>query len=760
MPKSQPVKAAVLERSRRSTAGKRMASLVGKAQDDDETFWTHSIWSEMGGGFSDGKSRKRRRDDDSSSSTSEDDNGDGDESMSDGEGSFRMSDEESAAGVDQFDSDFDESETDDDGGDDGEGGEEKELRAQERRDKASKRKKNQRLGVPLKSGSAGRALVKGKVGKMTKRGPMGEGWNEGVVLNWPPPTAMGPTTATMGHTTVAGTKPAGLGPTSQPCASAAQSSIPSQTLSQPQQTSQPSLIETHQIATKLPPTAITAANLQTGEPAIPAAVSASPLAKPTHKPKPERKSNAQTKMEERAAATSERKQSTRRHFTQEELILESIKSTEIDNQKWINGRKRSKEEAAQLEKATIAKKSSLNSTKPLSRFHSKRGRNNTLTFMDMDHLPEILTRRQTTAILSSRRSSSTTSPKRRRLNGETSTSVAQAASSSTVETMKKEKQCFITGKTAKYRDPKTKLYYHDANAFKEIRRRLAAGEIKIAPPTPSIRKSNTAKKKSSNETVGDMSSSNDNKTAVKRKKGGKASTMVAERVSRQSGALAAQIKWYTTQDNETPRMVAKKLQLNLSKLVKANKKRYPTLLAHSKLMAGTSIQISHLDLKTEDGPKKCKVTVTQGGIPVSPPSKADIKQKPRIHIKLPPPKAESQDDGVKSPQNVPFLAPQKVPRFSRIKTTKVGTDTVVNGNKEENDDEPKQIDSVVEDGKTNKKDVEEPQVAKSESKVDGTSTEALDNDNKEKDTEEEPQIVTDNRADEKQPVERPTIEAN
>ena len=44
--------------------------------------------------------------------------------------------------------------------------------------------------------------------------------------------------------------------------------------------------------------------------------------------------------------------------------------------------------------------------------------------------------------------------------------------------------------------------------------------------------------------------------------------------------------------------------------------------------------------------------------------------------------------------------------------------------------------------------------------MDGTSTEALDNDNKEKDTEEEPQIVTDNRADEKQPVERPTIEAN
>ncbi|KAL7448143.1 hypothetical protein ACHAWC_000388, partial [Mediolabrus comicus] len=90
MPK---VKAAVLERSRRSTAGKRMSSLVGKAQEDDDTFWSHSIWSEGGGGFSSGS--------------------DSDSASSDGEGSFRMSDEESAAAEDQFDSDFDESESDD-----------------------------------------------------------------------------------------------------------------------------------------------------------------------------------------------------------------------------------------------------------------------------------------------------------------------------------------------------------------------------------------------------------------------------------------------------------------------------------------------------------------------------------------------------------------------------------------------------------------------------------------------------------------------
>ena len=186
------MKAAVLERSRRSTAGKRMASLVGKAQEDDDTFWSHSIWSEAGGGFSDKKSsRKRRRDeDDSSSSSSSEGEGDDDDSISDGEDSYRMSEDDSDAAVDQFDSDFDESETDDEDGADGDGEEEQELRAEERRDKATKRKKNQRLGVPLKSSSAGRELIKRKGGaKMTKRGPLGEGWNEGLVLNWPPPSS-------------------------------------------------------------------------------------------------------------------------------------------------------------------------------------------------------------------------------------------------------------------------------------------------------------------------------------------------------------------------------------------------------------------------------------------------------------------------------------------------------------------------------------------------------------------------------------------
>jgi len=600
MPRQPKVaKAAVLERSRRSTAGKRMSTLVGQAQDDDDTFWSHSIWSEGGGGFAGKGSRKRKRgdDDDDDSSTSSSSDSD-DDSSSDGEGSYRMSEDDSAAGVDQFDSDFDESETDDDD-EDGEGDEEKELRAEERREKASKRKKNQRLGMPSLKSTRGRELVKGKKtpGKMTKRGPLGEGWNQGLVLNWPPPAIGGQSIATG-----VGTKQ--LGVTSN--SSQVQSTIPpsiSQTIPQ-QHTSQSvplpiSTGTTSQIATK-PPPPITASQT-------------SPLPKPKAKrgPKPKRQTATQLKQE----ATAERKKINRHNITQEEMILESIKSTEIDNVKWLSSRKRSKEEAAQLEKATVARKSSLNNQKPVSRFHSRRGCNNTITFMDMDQLPEILTRRQAVARpVTSTRSIGSSSPKRRRMNSTTS--------ETETTTTKPEKKCFITGKVAKYRDPKTKHYYHDKDSFKELRRRLDAGEIKIPKPEVVAHKS-SGKRKSNEE-------SNNTQSAKKRGRPRKdaapdhPSTMYAQLKSKAKSQVAQGApKWYAALDNETLRMIAKKFQLNLTKLVDTNKKMYKTIRAHSKLMEGTRIQISHLDQVdlVVKSPKnlKVRVRVTQKGIPVSPP---------------------------------------------------------------------------------------------------------------------------------------------
>lgn len=445
-----------------------MSSLIGKAQEDDDAFWSHSIWSEVGGGYADGKSsrKKRRRDKDDDDTTSSDDDDDNDEegtteggdgssdnddeeSVSSGEGSFHISDEGSAGAVDEFDSDFDESESDDDdrGADGDEGEEEKELHAEERRNAvAAKRKKNQRLGVPLSRSaisSAGRELMKKKTGKVSKRGPLGEGWNEGLVLNWPPPMPLSD-----GMAGVAVPRERG-----RPLKSTIVT-MTKTTIIDPQQiSSQPITQQTIDIAA---PAQLPQPQISTGATSVP--TSAQNIKPPTKK----------LKRQLEQEAISERKQSQRQQFTQEELIVEAIKYTETDNSKWINARKRSKEEAAQLEKSTNSKKMSSNQ-QPISRFHSRRGCNTTITFMNMDFLPEILTHRQTS-------SSGTSSPRQRRSASESSEAMLYT------HQKKKDEKCVITGKIAKYRDPKSMLGYHDLDAYKELRRRIDSGELKLSRP--------------------------------------------------------------------------------------------------------------------------------------------------------------------------------------------------------------------------------------------------------------------------------------
>ena len=173
------------------------------------------------------------------------------------------------------------------------------------------------------------------------------------------------------------------------------------------------------------------------------------------------------------------------------MIIESVKSTETDSAKWLSSRNRSKEQAAQMEKAAAGSKKSSLKQKPISRFHSRRGCANTLTFMDMDHLPEILTRRRAAPSRSGSFGDSTThytpgsrpsSPRRRRMN-----SIASETSESPPQE-KKQETCVITGKIARYRDPKTMMGYHDIDAFRELRRRVEAGELKISSSQPAKRR--------------------------------------------------------------------------------------------------------------------------------------------------------------------------------------------------------------------------------------------------------------------------------
>jgi hypothetical protein len=71
----------------------------------------------------------------------------------------------------------------------------------------------------------------------------------------------------------------------------------------------------------------------------------------------------------------------------------------------------------------------------------------------------------------------------------------------------------------------------------------------------------------------------------------------SNKVSSAKGGVA---KWYCAEENETPRGIAKKFQLNFVDFIEANKRRYPDLVGHSKLMEGTRIQISRFDIDEGD----------------------------------------------------------------------------------------------------------------------------------------------------------------
>ena len=54
-------------------------------------------------------------------------------------------------------------------------------------------------------------------------------------------------------------------------------------------------------------------------------------------------------------------------------------------------------------------------------------------------------------------------------------------------------------------------------------------------------------------------------------------------------------KWFVAKENDTPKMIAKKLNLPCKKMVDANRSRLPELMAASRLKAGTRLKVSNLD---------------------------------------------------------------------------------------------------------------------------------------------------------------------
>jgi len=109
------------------------------------------------------------------------------------------------------------------------------------------------------------------------------------------------------------------------------------------------------------------------------------------------------------------------------------------------------------------------------------------------------------------------------------------------------------------------------------------------------------------------------RTARRNSSGFEMLSQAAELHELQSSTLIAKIgvssseppKYYTAKDNDTPLGIAKTFEVPIYKLIRANKERYPSLLSRSRLIAGTLIQVSHLDKPIVET-KLVKVKVTVG----------------------------------------------------------------------------------------------------------------------------------------------------
>ena len=392
MPSSSPEEeaaAAVLQRGRRKTAGQRMTSLVGKAQEEDDAFWGHETWA----------------DDDADS----------------GNESFRDSDEDSAMKIDEFDSDFNDSESDN---------EEEERAAGEEEERELKRQERNRstggggyVDIKARTGGGGRGG-----GGARKRGKriMGDGMNAGLVLNFPPSIISGGTAAATTTTL-----------------------FPATTTSMSSQQQPPP--PTKKIARKLKGSASTVITpRETRSKGPTKRLRETRSTAPTKGPLKRRSSSA-------ADGTSSSKKSNkkRRLYRQEELLIEAVNETEPENQRWLLGRQRVKD-IEDKDKDMMLSLRDRARGKIIQKYHSGRGCLITLTFPEMDSVPDILTRTSTSS----------------------SSTITTATDTDTATNQSKENKalCVITGKPARYRDPKTNLGYYDVEAFKELRRRVDAKE--------------------------------------------------------------------------------------------------------------------------------------------------------------------------------------------------------------------------------------------------------------------------------------------
>jgi len=342
--------------------------------------------------------------------------------------SFHESDEGSDAQIDTFDSDFDDSEDDGENGNDEDGGEAEVLR-EEKRQKTIGRKKIMDVV------NAGRNMIqKRKNSTQRKKALRGDGMNAGLVLNVPGSSV----TSSIVSSSV----------NSFPAPRVKAKGKEGSKLSEVSATTSP---ERRSARSKSAKFNVSKVMGQKGTRSAAGTVAKRSLRTSTIKNSKQLSASIEHQSAVTSSSTSGRgMRKGKRKFTQEELILEAVQVTEAENERWLLSRKRTQcEENTRAElKNKLMMAGNDNGRKVTCKYNSKRGCYNTITFPSMDFVPEIFTRPR----------------------------IDENARTLLVEQKQKDNKCVITGKKARYRDPKTRMGYHDLQAFKELRRRFDNGE--------------------------------------------------------------------------------------------------------------------------------------------------------------------------------------------------------------------------------------------------------------------------------------------
>ena len=468
----------VVNRERRKNAGKRMAILGAKMAEEDDAFWSHETWA--------------------------DDNS--------GNESFHESDEDSALQKDVFDSDFNDSESDNEDDEVAAGeAEERELRKNER---ASKSNSYKQPGTKF----GGHKRRRGFPGGVKRT--MGEGFNAGIVLNLPPESydsllysasieasrnALIPLAQTQQSISLRSTAAVAVASAADTKTTSTDNNFLAQlTIAPPPIATLPStgaLIIKAKAKTKPVPvrkqTRSSKASLRErrsthGVRKLRGRRDSMSTATTTTQ-----KVSARSKASNGNASDSTRA-AKRKKYAQEELLLEAVHETEPGNQRWLHSRKRVQDQHNRdMDSNANGLRDRHRGKKIIQKFHSRRGCLITLTFPEMDAVPEILTRRHK----STKQVPQQHNPPR--LGEKLETSQPSPLTISPILQQQQQQQfsrCVITGKIGKYKDPLTKHPYHDLKAFRELRRRHKEGIALI--------KSEGAKEGSDPKMVPDKSSRN------------------------------------------------------------------------------------------------------------------------------------------------------------------------------------------------------------------------------------------------------------